>query len=346
MKVARSDDILICKAPLIVAMHNVGTETPYAEHGPLDAIVLAGTDSNPRRMIMGQNKAFLEIGGQTLVQRVVAALQRASTIGQVFVVGPAERLRKALPDDSGQLVIVQQVGKMLGNAWQAIRVAEQRFRENHGRDDPLRPMLFISSDLPLVAAEAIDDFVARCSIEDRRPQGAFSMLAGVAEEDSLKAYYPSDRAPGIWRPYVHLAECRVRLANIYIGRPRTLAHQEFLQTGFDHRKAEKWKNVLGLAWNFLGQAGGWQAARITLRLQATLLASRGQGALYRTLRSANTTRRIEKACGTVLGGPVRMVITPYGGLSLDADNEDDYRVMRQRFEDWLPIRPPPSGSGR
>jgi molybdopterin-guanine dinucleotide biosynthesis protein A len=34
----------------------------------LDAIVLAGTDSNPKRMIQGSNKAFLEIGGQVLIR--------------------------------------------------------------------------------------------------------------------------------------------------------------------------------------------------------------------------------------------------------------------------------------
>ena len=165
------------------------------------------------------------------------------------------------------------------------------------------------------------------------------MLAGVAEEASLKSYYPDAGRPGIERPYVHLADCRVRLANIYVGRPRTLRRQAFLQTGFDHRKAEKWKNVLALAWHFLGQTGGWQAAWITLRLQATLLASRGQGGLYRTLRRGNLTARIERAVSTVLGGSVRMVITPYGGLSLDADNEEDFKVLSQRFDAWLAIGP-------
>jgi hypothetical protein len=161
------------------------------------------------------------------------------------------------------------------------------------------------------------------------------MLAGVAEEASLASYYPDASGPGIRRPYVHLAECKVRLANIYVGRPRTLSHQEFLQTAFDHRKAEKWKNVVALAWRFLGQAGGWQAAWITLRLQVTLLAARGcKGVLYRLLRRGNATQRIERACSTVLGGSVRMVVTPWGALSLDADNDEDFQVLSRRFEEW------------
>jgi len=320
-------------------MQRVEASTAYADYGPLDAIVLAGTDTNPRRLIEGENKAFLEIGGRALVRRVVEALLEAVTIGQVFVVGPSARLRQVLSDLGEQVTVVEQAGKMLGNAWQAIFASEKRFRDLHGHDDPLRPLLFISSDLPLVSAAAIDDFVSRCAAADRPGDRAYSMLGGVAEEASLKSYYPDGSRPGIVRPYVHLADCRVRLANIYVGRPRTLRQQEFLQTGFDHRKAEKWKNVLALTWHFLGQSGGWQAAWITLRLQATLMASRGGGALYRKLLSGNLTPRIERAVSTVLGGSVKMVITPFGGLSLDADNEEDFEVLSQRFDDWLAIGP-------
>ena len=40
-------------------------------------LVLAGTDDNPRRMILGQNKAFLEIRDTPLVRRVTEALLAA-----------------------------------------------------------------------------------------------------------------------------------------------------------------------------------------------------------------------------------------------------------------------------
>ncbi|HET6591388.1 MAG TPA: nucleotidyltransferase family protein [Xanthomonadales bacterium] len=320
-------------------MKSAESSSPYAGYAPLDAIVLAGTDTNPRRLLKGENKAFLEIGGQALVRRVVNALLEASTIGQVYVVGPSERLAEHFADLMPQVTIVEQAGKMLGNAWQAIYASEARYCELHGRDDPQRPLLFISSDLPLISAAAVDDFVRRCAAEDERQEANFSMLAGVAEEASLTPFYPDRGHAGIRRPFVHLADCRVRLANIYVGRPRTLLHQEFLQTGFDHRKAEKWKNVMALSWHFLGQAGGWQAAWITLRLQLTLMASRGKGGMYEKLRRGNRTERIERSCGTVLGGSVRMVVTPYGGLSLDVDNEEDFAVLSRRFDDWSAIGP-------
>ena len=312
---------------------------PYAYPAPLDAIVLAGTDSNPRRLIEGQNKAFLTLGGQVLVRRVAEALLEADSVGQIFVVGPEGRLRETLKGLPDQVIIVEQAGRLLSNAWAAINASEARHRERHGRDDAERPILFISCDLPLISAASVDDFVSRCAREDSLAGRGYSMLAGVAEEASLRLFYPEDREEGIRRPYVNFRHCRVRLANIYVGRPRTLSNQEFLETGFAHRKAEKLKNVISLVWKFLGQSGGWRAAWITLKLQITLAVSRGQGRLYRFLRQHNPEEDAENACGDVLGGTVRMVITPYGGLSLDVDNADDYSVLSPRFEDWSRVPP-------
>ena len=315
------------------------TEASSIYPEPLDAIVLAGTDDNPRRMIQGQNKAFLDIGGQTLVRRVVEALLGAGSVARIFVVGPASRLENALNGLSERVSVVEQSGKMISNAWAAIYASEKNPVSGASEPDVNRPLLFLSSDLPLVSADAIEDFICRCYEIDQESSFRVAMFGGVADEASLKPYYPDESGPGIVRPYVHLKDCRVRLANIYIGRPRSLSNQAFLQTGFEHRKAEKWKNVLALSWHFLRQSGGINAAWTTLRLQATLLVSAGESPLYRWLRSRNPTDRIERACSRVLGGVVRMVITPYGGLSLDADNEEDFSVLSQRFEEWESIDP-------
>jgi hypothetical protein len=142
---------------------------------------------------------------------------------------------------------------------------------------------------------------------------------------------------GIVRPFVELDFARVRLSNIYVARPWVLTNQEFLQTGFGFRKAIHWRNVLGLAYSFLSQDGGWQAAWMTMRLQATLLAARRGGRLYRRLRRWNTRERVEARTGRVLGGPVRLVISPFGGLSLDVDDEQDFRVLTDRYHDWMAI---------
>ena len=314
--------------------------TPKAAYPePLDAIVLAGTDDNPRRMIQGQNKAFLEIGGKALVRRVVEALLQSKKVGQVFVVGPIDRLHAALDNVSPRITLVAQKGKMMANAWAAFEAAEVHQRDLGKPDKLERPVLILSCDLPLITPAAVEDFMARCAEADGRADRGYSILCGVAEEASLKQYYPEEGKPGIVRPYVNFAEFRVRLANIYVGRPRTLTNRAFLQTGFEHRKTAKLKNVLLLAWDFLSQKGGWTAAWLSLRMQLTLVADRNGWKSYPRLRAGNPARRTEDVCGEVLGGTVKIVVTPYGGLSLDADNEEDFVMLSQRFEEWLEVPP-------
>ena len=83
----------------------------------LDAVVLAGTHQNPKRLIAGRNKAFLEVGGQVLIRYVINALVEAKTIDKIFVVGPYEELSDELADYPPEVQVIAQRGKMLTNCW-------------------------------------------------------------------------------------------------------------------------------------------------------------------------------------------------------------------------------------
>jgi len=304
---------------------------------PLDAIVLAGTHQNPKRLIGGRNKAFLKVGGRVLLLYVIDALLAAENVDQVFVVGPAEELLEVLAGYSSKVHVIDQRGKMMTNCWAGIEASEDRHR--HETDVPLneRPLLIISSDLPLVTSRSVDDFVRRCALQDNASEEPYAILAGVVNEPGVTPFHPSDGRPGIKRPFVELEFGRLRLANIYVGRPRKLANQEFLQTGFSYRKAKDWRNVVALTFNFFKSQGGWHAAWLTVRIQITLMLSKGKGYWYKRLRKGNTRERVEKSVGEVLGGRVRIVITPYGGLSLDVDDEEDFRILNSCYEDWASI---------
>ncbi len=303
----------------------------------LDAVVLAGTHRNPNRLIRGRNKAMLEVAGKTLIRHVVDALEEALTIDRIFVVGPIEQLRDALGETSAKIELIEQRGKMMTNSWAGIEASEARHRDQPGLLVADRPLLVISCDLPLATGRAVDDFVVRCARLDRKSDTPVAMLAGVADEPGVMPYYPSGDRPGIKRPFVELACGRLRLANIYVGRPRRLSHQEFLQTGFSYRKAKDWRNVLLLAYSFFRRPHGWQSAWLTLRIQLTLMLSGGKGRLYRRLKSGNTLVRVENCMSMILGGPVKVVVTPFGGLSLDVDDQEDFRVLEKRYRDWSEI---------
>ena len=303
----------------------------------LDAVVLAGTHQNAKRLIAGRNKAFLEVGGETLIRYVVKALVDATTIDQIFVVGPPEDLKKTLAGFSPRVTIIAQRGKMLTNCWAGIEASEDYHRDDGDLPVEERPLLVVSCDLPLVTARSVDDFIARCAREDNHAGEPFAMLAGVVDESGVSPFHPSDNKQGIKRPFVELEFGRLRLANIYVGRPRNLSHQEFLQTGFSYRKAKDWRNVVALAYNFFKTHGGWQAAWLTMRVQLTLMLSKGKGRWYQRLKKGNTRERVEDSISKVLGGPVKIVVTPFGGLSLDVDDDDDFQVLDACYAEWASI---------
>ena len=299
----------------------------------IDAIVLAGTHRDPAHSIQGQNKAFLNIDDRALLRHVVDALIGAQSIAEIFVVGPVEHMSDALKSTPTKVHLVEQEGNMLTNCWAGIHASEDQRGADVGEHDPMRPFLIISSDIPIISSISVDDFVARCADDDQASDRPYGMMVGLADELGLEPF----STEGIVRPFVQLEFARVRLANLYIARPWQLTHQEFLQTGFGFRKAIHWRNVVGLTFSFLSQEGGWQAAWMTLRLQATLLASRKGGRFYRRLRRWNTRERVEARTSRVLGGPVRLVISPFGGLSLDVDDEEDFRLLNARYGEWMAI---------
>ncbi len=304
---------------------------------PLDAVVLAGTHRNPKRLIAGRNKAFLKVGEQVLLRYVVNALLDAEHIDRIFVVGPAEELRAELAGFPATVQVIAQRGKMMTNCWAGIEASEEGHQDEPGMPVKERPLLVTSCDLPLVTGRAVDDFIQRCARLDAASDTFGALLAGVVDEAGVRPFYPDGNKPGIKRPFVELAGGRLRLANIYIGRPRNLAHQEFLQTGFSYRKAKDWRNVVALVYSFFRRPHGWHSAWLTIRIQLTLMLSKGKGRLYRYLKAGNTEKRVEKCMSEVLGGPVKIVVTPFGGLSLDVDDEEDYRILNARYTDWAAI---------
>lgn len=303
---------------------------------PLDAIVLSGTHQNPRRLVNGCNKAFLEIEGRPLVRHVVDALSGARHIRHIYVVGPVDLLSDAL-GERGDVTCVAQEGKLLSNGWAGVRAAEAGREPDGELPTDECPLLLVSCDLPLISPGAVDDFVERAASIDAQSDEGAAMLVGIAEDDGLRPFYGDVEGEGMERPLVQMREGRFRLSNIYVSRPRKLQHSEFLQTSFNLRKAKDWHNVLKLVLSLFSQHGGWFAAWMTCRLQLTAMLRRGNGRLYRRLRAGNTFAKVEKGASTVLGGAVRLVVSPYGGLSLDVDDEADYALLRANYRQWMAV---------
>lgn len=118
----------------------------------INAIVLAGTHADKTKLIYGQNKAFLEINGQPVINNVVNALKQAESIDKIAIVGPAE-----LEEIVGQEIIIESRARK-----EARRFIENVMTPYNTLSRFSKRALFVPCDLPFISSETIDDFVSNC----------------------------------------------------------------------------------------------------------------------------------------------------------------------------------------
>jgi len=301
----------------------------------VDAIVLAGTHLDRRKLIAGLNKAFLPLGSRVCLDYLLEALSRARRVDRIFVVGPEEELRRRVPPERWGHRIVPETGRMLDNAWKGFRAAEGLRPEIGSPEREKRPHLFLTSDIPLAVPEAVDDFVERCFAREAETGEIVDFFPGVADEVALAPFYPRPPRRGIRRPYMETKCRRLRLANIYMVRPHRIRNLEILQQGFTARKLTQWRSIARLIRTFLENPGGIRGACHVASFQAVTVLDRGGLTWLSSLaRESLHLPVIERTASMMLGCRFAAVVTPYGGLSLDIDEELDYEIIQENLIAW------------
>jgi GTP:adenosylcobinamide-phosphate guanylyltransferase len=302
------------------------------------AIVAAG-DAKAARAVYGESKAYLEVGGRTLIARVVSVLQRVPEVSEVWVVGNAERLEKALDEETLRhelvkpLWIVPQYRNLYENAWYTYR----RLLPGAGAEgrDPTpeeaeQPVLYLSADLPFATPQEISEFVRKGLA------ASVDYVLGLVTEHELEFFYPKDGQPGITMAYFNLREGRFRQSNLHLVKPAKLGKRHYVEDMYEHRYQRQLGQALGLAWRILADQGGGVRVLFYYGLMhlAGVLDRRGWRRLADVVRRAVGIGRVERACGALLQASFRFVVTGIGGCALDVDNEHDLDVARVRFADW------------
>lgn len=314
----------------------------------IDAVVLAGTHLEKDKLIFGQNKSFLDFHGKPVVQWVIEALSEAQRIDRIVVVGPLEKINAVRERADIPFLAVEQRGQMLQNAWVAflalcpqgskfpsdmleyiVAVEEGKYLQPEGFDAE-KPYLYITGDAPLTTAEAVDDFIERCSqIPDH------DMYYGVTDEDSLKAFYPTPHVRGIKRPYVNFADERLRVSNIQIIKPLKMGRFFLVQAGYSARKLKKWSNIFRVMKVILRYPYGMRAVGFIAVLQMTaLLHKYGLHNWARPLENRCRKEKLEWYISHFLQTRFVITLSPFGGMSLDIDDVEDYEILLEHFENW------------
>jgi|GEM_PF-170806 len=311
----------------------------YLRAVSIPAIVTAG-DGPASKAVRGENKVYLEVAGQPLVARVVSVLQQVPEISEVWVVGNAERLEAVLSDPEIRarihkpLHVVQQFRNLYENAWKTFRMllpeAGPSGRDPEG-DEIDQPVLYLSSDLPFATPQEISEFIRRSTELD------CDYAMGIVPEEAMQDFRPTaDGVPGIEVAFFNTREGRMRQSNLHYAKPARILNRYYIEDMYEHRYQKEFGHILRLAWTIMrSEQGGLRILFLYICIHLAGVAHRHDFAtIANWLRQLVSIESIERAVGSLLRTDFRFVATEAGGCAVDIDNDREYRIANQRFDEW------------
>jgi GTP:adenosylcobinamide-phosphate guanylyltransferase len=258
-------------------------------------IVLAGGKNSPelRDAAKQEFRALIDFQGRPLVEKALAAVRAAATVARVVLIGPPE-LEKAVEKDLYDILVPE--GKsMVDNVFLGLEALgtgnrEQGTGKGERATNKRRKALIISGDLPLVKAEAVEDFV-----EQALRSGADIAFAIVRREN-----YEA-RFPGGQRTYARLRDGAFTGANaMLVGRDFLVGHRQLIESAYAARKSP-------------------------LRLVAIL----GPGFLLRFLLRRLAVEDVVRRAERILGGKGAAIESRHAELALDIDKPTDLEAAKR-----------------
>jgi GTP:adenosylcobinamide-phosphate guanylyltransferase len=311
----------------------------YLRAVSIPAIVTAG-DGPASKAVRGDNKVYLEVGGQPLVARVVSVLQHVPEVSEVWVVGNAERLEEVFSDPEFRaqihkpLHVIQQFRNLYENAWKTFRLllpaAGPDGRDPKGEEID-RPVLYISSDLPFATPQEISEFIRRSTELD------CDYAMGIVPEEAMREFCPSaDGAPGIEVAYFNTREGRMRQSNLHCAKPARILNRYYIEDMYEHRYQKEFGHILRLAWTIMrSEQGGLRVLFLYICIHLAGVAHRRNlSSIANWFRQLVSIASVERSVGSLLRTDFRFVMTEVGGCAVDIDNDQEYAVASQRFDEW------------
>ncbi len=301
-----------------------------------DTVLLAG-DTGASRMVCNTNKSFLTINEVPLLMYVLRALEKAETINRICIIGPQDRVVKALEDHHGfldhkkEITVCAQDETLFANAWKAFLHLTPE-AQTAAPDDTVpsdKAVFYLSGDIPLVTPFEIDTFIGLCDTD------RYDYFLGIAPSENLNYFYPQKGRPGIKSNFFHIKEGRYRQNNFQLVKPLKVTNRHYIQKVYDYRYQRDMQNILKLAFEFLNHHVGLKGFWCYVLLHwHQFLSQIHLNPLTMPTRALLPLSFIDNRISRVLGTRFTNTITPFVGAVLDIDNEKDYKTMCTMFSSW------------
>lgn len=244
----------------------------------VDAVVLAGAPNNGQLKESSSAKweATIPIHNKPMVNYVIEALLNSSRIEKIVVVGP-EEIRNTLT--ATHITFVESGKSLPENIFRAMDVLDQTNK-----------VLLVTSDIPFVHAEAIDDFIDRCT---ELSGDVYYPL--VSREANEKLY------PEAVRTYFTLKEGSFTGGNTLLANPEAINNSRWVMDEVFSQRKKPWKIISMLGFIFI-----CRFALKQLRL-----------------------RDLEQRASSLLGYKGVLIISPYPELGTDVDKPSDLELAQK-----------------
>ncbi len=247
----------------------------------MDVIVLAGEKKDNNNNVGEElNKAFYKIRDKHMVEYVVETLRKSKGIEKIAVVGPKDKLKSVF----GGMVdyIIEGSGSIVSN----VLLTLECFPED-------RKVLIVTSDIPMITRESIEDFIERCRGKDA------DLYYSIVDKKVNDLRYP-----GVRRTYARLWEGRFTGGNVFCFNPAAKDKcKDFFEKMLEYRKSPaKMARILGFG--FL------------LRLALGIL----------------TINAIQKKCESLLDVRAAVIISPYPEIGNDVDSLSDLKIIEKYMQ--------------
>jgi molybdopterin-guanine dinucleotide biosynthesis protein A len=198
-------------------------------------LILAGGTIQPEDALyaytQGNPKAFIDMGGRSMLERVVDALYSSTYVEEILVVGiAAEAIERAGLKFSRPVQILPDHGHLIAN----LMAGMEWFR--HNRPDA-EVIIGCSSDIPTITGRMVDNFVEAC-----RPWDC-GIYYNFVTRERLESRFPNSS-----RTYSKLAGYEVAGGDMVIGRIEMVEkNRELIETLTNARK-QPWRiaGIVGL----------------------------------------------------------------------------------------------------
>jgi len=244
----------------------------------MDALVLAGgkSDNSFGNHQQLNNKALLIINGIPMIEYVVDALKKAREIDSIIVVGPKEELIPYI--EKKVKTIIDSTDSIVENVKMGIDCI---------KNDQI---LIMTSDIPLITGEMIDDFIQKCHKYE-----AFLYYPFISRENILKKYPKTIRSYATLKEGVFCGGNLAVLSTILFNQNKSLFNELYQ----NRKDTKKYFTLLGLKF------------------------------ITKYLLKCLSIKEIEDRAAQIIGYPVKGIMINYPEIMIDLDKLSDYELIVQ-----------------